>query len=79
MVQEITGTNKERYDKTIRRKEKFAVFLFDLAKASFTLMVIAGLWMFFTQGFTWSILGAVILGLLSTASFAFMANRVMIF
>ena len=78
-MSDVTGSQRERYDKTIRRRDKLASFLYDLAKACFTLMVIAGLWMFFTEGFTFNILTAVAFGAVSTLGLAWSANRMMIY
>lgn len=38
---DVTGTNKERYDKTIRRREKLAGYYFDMSKLIFAATVLA--------------------------------------
>lgn len=75
----MTGTNREKYDKTVRRKEKIATYLFDLSKASFTMMFIAGLLISYQYGFSLSALITVVSGLIGTIVFAWYANRIMIF
>ena len=78
-MSDVTGSQRERYDKTIRRRDKLASFLYDLAKACFTLMVISGLWMFFNDGYSSKILCAIAVGIFGTSSLAYLANRIMIY
>lgn len=78
-MSDVTGSQRERYDKTIRRRDKLASFLYDLAKACFTLMVIAGIGIFYTDGLTLYVIMSVLMGFLLTVILAWIANRVLIF
>lgn len=75
MAIDITGTQKERYDKTIRRKEKLAGFLYDIAKSVFTVMVLTDIAIWFTSGFNMDLLLCIIFGCFATFLFAWYANQ----
>lgn len=77
MSQEIKGTNKERFEKTIRRKEKLAEFLYDIAKSVFTVMVLTGVVVWLTQGFNYDLIYSVIFGTVTTILLAWNANRIL--
>lgn len=79
MANSLTGTSKERYDKTIRRKEKITTYLFDLSKASFTMMFVAGLLLTYQYGFSFPTILTIISGLVGTIAFAWFANRILIY
>ena len=74
-MEETSGSNKERFEKTLRRKDKLAGFLYDIAKAIFTMMVLANIGIWFTQGFSMGIVYIVILGLIATYALAWFANQ----
>lgn len=79
MSAEIKGTNKERFEKTIRRKEKLATFLYDIAKSIFTVMVLTGVAVWFTQGFNYDLIYSVTFGIITTVLLAWNANRILKF
>lgn len=72
---DITGTNKERYDKTIRRREKLAGYYFDMSKLIFAATVLANFNTLKGDIVFVDILQLVI-GLGSTAGFAVIGNKV---
>ena len=79
MVQETTGNKREQFEKTILRKEKLSNFLYDIAKACFTLMVLAGVGIYYTDGLTLFVIVSVFAGLILTIILAWIANRILIY
>lgn len=74
-MQDISGSTRERFEKTIRRKDKLAGFLYDIAKTIFTMMVLANLGIWFTQGYNIFIVFSVLFGSVATYSIAWFANN----
>lgn len=77
MTQDVTGSNRERFEKTIRKKERLSGFQYDLAKTSFTMMVLAGLGCVFAGQLNYGVVCSVLFGTIGTIGFAFLANRIM--
>lgn len=75
---DITGTNKERYDKTIRRREKLSGYFFDMSKLVFTTMVVANL-ILPPDVMTNRHILMTVFGLLMTITFAWWGNSIMKF
>lgn len=75
---EVTGTNKERYDKTIRRREKLAGYYFDMSKLIFATTVLANFGALKGDIELVDILQLMI-GIGSTAIFAMIGNNVLKF
>lgn len=78
MGTEITGTNKERYDKTIRRREKLATYFYDMSKATFTTVVLTNFGALII-GITNINVFVGFSGLVLTILLAWYGNRIMIY
>lgn len=78
MTVDTTGTNKERYDKTIRRKEKLAGYFYDMSKIVFTATVIANIGGLI-NGISLDLVVSFLFGMMTTIVLAWWANRIMIY
>ena len=76
---DITGTSKERHDKTIRRKDRLAGYFFSLSQISFTTMVVGTFAATVFGEFSFSNVSIFLTGILSTIFFAFLGNRILIY
>lgn len=75
---DITGTNKERYDKTIRRREKLSGYYFDMSKLVFAATVLANIDMFKGNG-EFIDFSVAVIGFLITYVFAYLGNNILKF
>lgn len=79
MVNDITGSHKERTQKISLRKEKLSSFLYDMAKTVFTVMVVGNLVFLYRDGFTLELIVPIVFGVLTTYLLAWFANRILIY
>lgn len=75
---DITGTNKERYDKTIRRREKLSGYYFDMSKLVFAATVLTN-FNFVTNEIGMNNIMFGVCGLVSTVALAMLGNNILKF
>ena len=76
---DVTGTSRERYDKTIRRKEKLAEHCLKLSQITFASTVLTNSVGFIVNGMVIENLIVFIMGVFITVFFTWLGNRILIF
>ena len=79
MTKDISGSTRERYDKTIRRKEKLSGYLYNMSQITFAAMVLANIALMMNTGFSMVAFATLIIGSFASLVMAWTANRVLIF
>ena len=68
---------RDEKDKIKTRKEKLASYFYDMSKLIFTAMVLGGMSLIFTGEFKLIHVPMIIIGLASTYTTAYLANRIL--
>ena len=76
---DISGSTREKYDKTIRRKEKLSGYLYNMSQITFAAMVLANIALMMNTGFSMVAFATLIIGSFASFVMAWTANRVLIF
>lgn len=77
-MSDVTGSQRERYDKTIRRKEKLSGYFFDMSKIVFATAVIANI-VIIPDNFTFSKVIIMVMGMFTTICLAWYGNRLLVY
>ena len=74
MGTDITGTNKERFEKNIRRREKLTGYFYDMSKLVFSATVLTNIGIFQGNVSSMDVL-SILFGLTFTVLLAWFGNR----
>ena len=78
MINDITGSQKQRFDKEKNRRDRMAAFFYDIAKLMFAGTIIANITVFLNEApIRIANIVVILLGLIWTYFFARIANRIL--